>query len=104
MTNNTIEQLIITMTNDTRRRSHWLPLVFVNQTLDQDVEDPFDSIGLKLIAVGAYIISLFSSGIMLAFITYEKKYHGHFRTLINQLLSNFYAVVYIILFKLTVMF
>ena len=93
MNNDTIEHLIKTINNDTRIRSDWLPLVFVKQSLDQEVDDPFDSIWLKLIAVGAYIISLFSSGIMLAFISYEKRYHGHFRTLINQLLSNLYAVV-----------
>ena len=52
-----------------------------------------DSIWLKLIALGAYMVCLISSGILLAFKTYEEKYHGNFRTVINQLLSQLYGLV-----------
>ena len=57
------------------------------------LQDPFDSIGLKVIAILSYLIGLVNSTIMLAFINYEREHHGNFRTVINQLLSNLYAMV-----------
>ena len=57
------------------------------------LQDPYDSIWLKIISVLSYFIGLIASAIMLAFINYEKKHHGNFRTVINQLLSNMYAMV-----------
>ena len=66
---------------------------------DEDLEqqfflqDPYDSIWLKVIAILSYLICLLASAIMLAFISYENGHHGNFRTVINQLLSNFYALV-----------
>ena len=57
------------------------------------LQDPYDSIWLKIIAFFSYFIGLIASAIMLAFINYEKGHHGNFRTVINQLLSNFYTMV-----------
>ena len=57
------------------------------------LQDPYDSIWLKIISVLTYFIGLIASAVMLAFIKYENGYHGNFRTVINQLLSNLYAMV-----------
>ena len=69
-------------------------ILFVNNSDMASVEfvDPYDSVWLKLITVVVYAVELMSSAIMLAFITYEREY-GHYRTLINQLLSYLYGVV-----------
>ena len=66
-----------------------------NQNLEErpSLQDPFDSIWLKVVAILSYFIGLFISAIMLAFINYENGHHGNFRTVINQLLSNLYAMV-----------
>ena len=66
-----------------------------DENLEQDLflQDPFDSIWLKVIAILSYFICLLASAIMLAFIRYENDHHGNFRTVINQLLSNLYAMV-----------
>ena len=66
-----------------------------NENLEQQLflQDPFDSVWLKVIAILAYFICLLASAIMLAFISYENGHHGNFRTVINQLLSNLYAMV-----------
>ena len=66
-----------------------------NKYLEQQllIQDPYDSIWLKIIAILSYIIGLIPSAIMLAFINYENAHHGNFRTVINQLLSNLYAMV-----------
>ena len=56
------------------------------------LQDPYDSVWLKIMAIVFYFIGLFASVIMLAFINYEND-HGNFRSVINQLLSNLYAVV-----------
>ena len=65
----------------------------INLEQDLFVQDPFDSIWLKVIAILSYFICLLASAIMLAFIRYENEHHGNFRTVINQLLSNLYAMV-----------
>ena len=57
------------------------------------LQDPFDSVGLKVIAILSYLIGLVNSTIMLAFINFENEHHGNFRTVINQLLSNLYFMV-----------
>ena len=62
-----------------------------NETME--IKDIFDSIWLKIVAIISYIVILLCSGLMLAFTEYERLYHGHFRTLINQLLSNLYVTV-----------
>ena len=70
-----------------------------NSVLDKNSEqqlmlqDPYDSVWLKVIGVLSYLIDLFTSAIMLKFIIYEVEQHGNFRTVINQLLSNLYAMV-----------
>ena len=57
------------------------------------LQDPFDSVWLKVIAILSYFIGLVNSRIMLVFIKYENGHHGNFRTVINQLLSNLYSMV-----------
>ena len=54
--------------------------------------DPYDSVWLKIVTAIVYTIEILSSLVIFAFIDYEKHY-GHFRTLINQLLSILYGVV-----------
>ena len=56
--------------------------------------DPYDSIWLKLLTIVVYIIEIISAVIMMTFVDYETKgLAGHYRTLINQLLSYHYGVV-----------
>ena len=56
--------------------------------------DPFDSIFLKLLTFIIYIIEVLASAILLTFVMYETSgYAGHYRTVINQLLSSTYAAV-----------
>ena len=87
------------MTNDTEEvclLENWTRNVSMNEVnLEQQslLQDPFDSIWLKIVAVLSYFIGLTNSAIMLAFINYENGHHGNFRTVINQLLSNLYAMV-----------
>ena len=57
------------------------------------LQDPYDSVWLKIIAILFYFIGLLASATMLAFINYENGHHGNFRSVINQLLSNLYAIV-----------
>ena len=53
--------------------------------------DPYDSIILKLITVFIFIIEILA---LLTFVMYETSgYAGHYRTVINQLLSSTYAAV-----------
>ena len=56
-------------------------------------QDPYDSVWLKIMTILFYFIGILASVIMLAFINYEKEHHGNFRSVINQLLSNLYAMV-----------
>ena len=56
--------------------------------------DPYDSILLKLLTILVYIIEILASVVMFAFVKYETSgLAGHYRTLINQLLSYLYGVV-----------
>ena len=66
-----------------------------HKNLEQQLllQDPYDSAWLKAIAMLSYFIDLVTSAIMRAFINYENGHHGNFRTVINQLLSNLYAMV-----------
>ena len=73
-------------------KSFW----FVSVETEEIVEwvDPFDSIFLKFLTVIVYIIEILSSTILLVFVVYETKgYAGHYRTVMNQLLSCGYGVV-----------
>ena len=66
-----------------------------NQNLEEHLflQDPYDSVWLKFIAILLYFICLLASAIMLAFVKYENGHHGNFRTVINQLQSNLYFMV-----------
>ena len=56
--------------------------------------DPYDSVWLKFFAVIFYIVEVLASLIMFSFVKYETSgLAGHYRTLINQLLSYFYGGV-----------
>jgi hypothetical protein len=56
--------------------------------------DPYDSDSLKFVTVLIYIVNVMASIIMLAFVVYETRgLAGHYRTLINQLLSCQYGAV-----------
>jgi hypothetical protein len=56
--------------------------------------DPYDSIWLKIATIGVYFVELISSVILAAFVSYETSGNaGHYRTVINQLLSHLYASV-----------
>ena len=62
--------------------------------------DPYNSIPLKLLTIIIYVIEIWASIVMLIFVSYETKgLFGHYRTVINQLLSFGYgAVSYCVLF------
>ena len=75
---------------------NWALNISMNEVnLEQQwlLQDPYDSVWLKIIAILSYFIGLINSTIMLAFINYENGHHGNFRTVINQLLSNLYIMV-----------
>ena len=56
--------------------------------------DPYNSIPLKLLTIIIYLIELWASTIMLIFVVYETNgLFGHYRTVINQLLSYGYGAV-----------
>ena len=56
--------------------------------------DPYDSIWLKLITIGVYLVQILSALVNIAFVTFETNgLAGHYRTLINQLLSYLYGAV-----------
>ena len=60
----------------------------------QEWIDPFDSTALKILTGIAYTVGVLASIPILAFVVYETGgYAGHFRTVINQLLSFIYGVV-----------
>ena len=60
----------------------------------ENVLDPFDSIWLKLLTILVYTVEIIASIVMLAFVAYETQgLAGHFRTLINHLLSYLYGGV-----------
>ena len=88
---------MINVTKEVCLFENWAQDISMNdKNLEQHLflhQDPFDSIWLKVIAILSYFICLLTSAIMLAFISYENGHHGTFRTVINQLLSNLYAMV-----------
>ena len=56
--------------------------------------DPYDSIWLKLTTILVYCVEVMASIVMVAFVAFETQgFAGHFRTLINQLLSYLYGAV-----------
>ena len=69
-----------------------------NSELNNDWIDPYDSICLKLLSVIIYATEIFESIVMVTFVNYETAgLFGHYRTLINQLLSHLYGGVSIFL-------
>ena len=86
------------MINDTEEvclLENWtLDISMNDKNLDPiQIQDPFESVWMKFIAILSYFIGLVNSRIMLVFIKYENGHHGNFRTVINQLLSNLYSMV-----------
>ena len=87
------------MTNSTKEfclLENWTQNISMSEVDSEQqllLQDPHDSIWLKIVAILSYFIGLTNSAIMLAFINYENEYHGNFRTVINQLISNLYAMV-----------
>ena len=62
--------------------------------IDKSLVDPYDSTWLKLITILVYIVEVIASMVMMAFVAFETQGHaGHYRTLINQLLSYLYGGV-----------
>ena len=65
--------------------------------LPEEIEawtDPYNSIPLKLLTIIIYIIELWASIVMMIFVSYETKgLFGHYRTIMNQLLSYVYGSV-----------
>ena len=56
--------------------------------------EPYDNLGIKLAASGAYLVGLVGSGIQYSFVAYEVNgYAASFRTAINQLVSSLYFLV-----------
>ena len=74
--------------------------------IDKSLVDPYDSTWLKLITILVYVVEVFASMVMVAFVAFETQGHaGHYRTLINQLLSYLYGGVsrYLIQSLLTIL-
>ena len=87
---------MINKTEEVCPLENWIHDISVNlEQIEQQflLQDPYDSVWLKIMAILFYFIGLFSSATMLAFINYESGHHGNFRSVINQLLSNLYAMV-----------
>ena len=56
--------------------------------------DPYNLIPLKLLTIIVYLLELCAATVMLIFVVYETKgLFGHYRTVINQLLSYGYGAV-----------
>ena len=71
-----------------------LTLVSYAPKVNEEWIDPFDSPALKILTGVAYTVGVLASIPILAFVVYETGgYAGHFRTVINQLLSFIYGVV-----------
>lgn len=68
---------------------------FENQTTNaEEWIDPYDSVWLRILTFLIYIVEVTAASIMITFVYYETSgYAGHYRTLINQLLSYFYGGV-----------
>ena len=75
-----------------------ITLAFFELEVIEEWIDPFDSTTLRLLTVIVYIIEVLASIPMLYFVAYEiGGSAGHFRTVINQLLSFLYGAVRMIL-------
>ena len=69
--------------------------LFENETTNtEEWIDPYNSVWLKMLTCCIYIVEVMAAVIMTSFVYYETNgYAGHYRTLINQLLSYFYGAV-----------
>ena len=77
-----------------------ITLAFFELEVIEEWIDPFDSTTLRLLTVIVYIIDVLASIPLLYFVAYETGgCAGHFRTVINQLLSFLYAAVRMIFLK-----
>ena len=62
--------------------------------MDKSLVDPYDSTWLKLITILVYVVEVIASMVMVEFVAFETQgLAGHYRTLINQLLSYLYGGV-----------
>ena len=67
---------------------------FFGFEIDKSLVDPYDSTWLKLITILVYVVEVIASMVMVAFVAFETQgLAGHYRTLINQLLSYLYGGV-----------
>ena len=64
-----------------------------SEVLEEKWVDPYDSIWLKMATICISLAEVLVSMIMVAFVLYEARVYGHYRTLINQLLSYLYGGV-----------
>ena len=98
--------MVIVVGNENSIRNRTFDEEFIFSTFERNINltesemftntwvDPFDSVWLKLMTIVVYIIEVSESVIMMAFVVYETNgYNGHYRTLINQLLSHLYGGV-----------
>ena len=77
-----------------------ITLAFFELEVIEEWIDPFDSTTLRLLTVIVYIIDVLASIPLLYFVAYETGgCAGHFRTVINQLLSFLYVAVRMIFLK-----
>ena len=77
-----------------------ITLAFFEVEVIEEWIDPFDSTTLRLLTVIVYIIDVLASIPLLYFVAYETGgCAGHFRTVINQLLSFLYVAVRMIFLK-----
>ena len=84
------------MLNGTKSIEEFLTCEF--EIIFEQWNDPFDSVWLKVMTIIVYAVEIFASLIMLAFVFQETRgLFGHYRTLINQLLSYLYGGVSTIL-------
>ena len=68
--------------------------VYFEAEVIEEWEDPFDSITLKFLTIIVYILEILASIVMMIFVAFERGgYAGHYRTVINQLLSTGYGAV-----------
>ena len=91
-----IELSIMVNLNGTKSIEEFLTCEF--EIIFEQWNDPFDSVWLKVATIIVYAVEIFASLIMLAFVFQETRgFFGHYRTLINQLLSYLYGGVSTIL-------
>ena len=68
--------------------------LFEIEVFEEQWVDPYDSVLLKVGTICIQAVDVIAVMIMLAFVAFETKgLAGHYRTLINQLLSYLYGVV-----------